>query len=64
MIRMSQNDPNMNTRKIHITGTAYGCSTAEYLVREVLGQKKKEFFERGLYNPGKSGKGATNRKGN
>ena len=63
IIRMSQIYPNVNTRKVRISGTAYGCSTAEYLVREVLEQKKREFFERGLFNPGKSGKGATNRKG-
>ena len=42
----------------------YYCSTAEYLVREVLGQKKKEFFEKGLFKPGKSWKEGTNRKGN
>ena len=62
-IRMSPNDPKLKHRNIHIIGTEYGCSTARFLIREVLDQKKKEFFQDGLYkNTGKSRRGSRNKK--
>ena len=62
-IRMSQNDPKVKHRDINIIGTEYGCSTAKFLIREVLDQKKKEFFQIGLYkNTGKSRRGSKSKK--
>ena len=51
-IQLSQNDATVKFRNIHISGTTYGCSTAQYLIREVLDNMKKEYesyFQQGLY---------------
>ena len=63
-IQLSQNDATVKFRNIHISGTTYGCSTAQYLIREVLDNKKKEYesyFQQGLYqNNLKSRRGSKN----